>query len=177
LSVVHVDGRRLWFARRVAADVDGAGVGDDRPILFFRFARHARSKGGGTGDDSVSAERRVWFHLLLFGLVEEWQEPGAILEHARRQLRGLSDRGIYWLNLINLFPAQRSFLFGVPIGLLVFSIFAIVWQRWHESPHDKIDQANLPSTRTLMLVAGVLTGLLPWFHTHTYIAVGLISVV
>src|SRR5581483_10024626 len=60
---------------------------------------------------------------------------------------------------------------------LVFSIFAIVWQRWHESPHDKIDQANLPSTRTLMLVAGVLTGLLPWFHTHTYIAVGLISVV
>ena len=84
-------------------------------------------------------------------------------------------RGIYWTNLINLFPAQRTILFGIPIGLLVFTVFVIVWQRWNET-ETTVKQVK-PSTEILMLIAGGLTGILPYFHTHTYIAVGVVSVV
>jgi len=81
-------------------------------------------------------------------------------------------RGIFWTNLINLFPAQRTILFGIPIALIVFTIFVLVWQRWH----DDLSPAG-PGTTTLMIWGGVLTGVLPWFHTHTYLAIGFISIV
>ena len=81
-------------------------------------------------------------------------------------------RGIFWTNLINLFPAQRTILFGIPIALIVFTIFAMAWQHWHD---DR--PATDSRSPTLMIFAGVLTGVLPWFHTHTYLAIGFISIV
>jgi hypothetical protein len=90
----------------------------------------------------------------------------------------LSERGIHWTNIVaDMFVPQRTSLFGLPLGLMIFTIFAFVWQRWHQSQSAKTIDENRPRTVWLMVIAGVLAGMLPLFHTHTYIAVGLASVV
>jgi hypothetical protein len=82
-------------------------------------------------------------------------------------------RGIKWQNLITsgLIP-RRALLFGMPIAFIVFTLFAIIWRDWSGS--DRKEKWN--GYRTLF-AAGVITGLLPLFDTHTYAAVGFISVV
>src|SRR5215212_7354642 len=78
-------------------------------------------------------------------------------------------RGIHWTNLVTdtLLP-QRAALYGLPAGLMILTLFAFVWQRWPDPS---------ASTGRLLFAAGVLAGLLPLFHTHSYIAVGFVSVV
>lgn len=89
----------------------------------------------------------------------------------------LSERGIHWTNIVaDVMVPQRTSLFGLPLGLMTFTIFAFVWQRWHESETETTAEAQKPRTLWLMIVAGILTGILPLFHTHTFIAVGLVSV-
>jgi hypothetical protein len=84
------------------------------------------------------------------------------------------DRGIHWTNLIvDTFLPQRTSLYGLSVGLMIFTLFAIVWRRDFEKT-EKVE-AGTPSSRTLLLLAGLLAGLLPFFHAHTYLAVGLIS--
>lgn len=117
------------------------------------------------------------------------------------------ERGLHWANLIvDTFLPQRASLFGLPLALMIFTIFAAVWHRSHgEAERNgsgaggkddagdalgthgkgstngvwgksvKGDAGATTSTTTLMLTAGVLAGLLPLFHTHTYIAVGFVS--
>ncbi|HEX8291043.1 MAG TPA: hypothetical protein VF570_04760, partial [Pyrinomonadaceae bacterium] len=82
-------------------------------------------------------------------------------------------RGIHWTNLVTdtLLP-QRAALYGLPVGLTVLTLFAVVWRRWHEGSDG--DEAR-PGDRTLLASAGVLAGALPLFHTHSYIAVGFVS--
>ena len=46
-----------------------------------------------------------------------------------------------------------------------------------EEQFDAERDHGKPPTLILMIIAGVLTGMLPLFHTHTYIAVGLVSIV
>jgi hypothetical protein len=98
-----------------------------------------------------------------------------------------SERGFHWINIIadTLVP-QRTSLFGLPLALIIFTIFSIVWRRWHETHESEKDAKNsqpIVSTATnradwtLLFLAGLLTGLLPIVHTHTYIAVGLVSLV
>lgn len=103
-------------------------------------------------------------------------------------------RGIHWTNLITdtLLP-QRAALYGLPVGLMILTLFAFVWQRWHDESGQKPEREGgrissdtapgesrdaLPHARAsaILLAAGVLAGLLPLFHTHSYIAVGLISI-
>jgi len=87
----------------------------------------------------------------------------------------ISERGLHWTNLVaDMMVPQRTSLFGLPLALMIFAVFASVWQRGHEVNEDK--KENATRSFMLMLVAGVLAGLLPLFHTHTYIAVGLVSV-
>lgn len=88
---------------------------------------------------------------------------------------GNVERGIFWLSLTNLFAAQHTFLFGLPVALIVLSVFAVAWQRWHEKQDRR--ETKAASTTRLMIFAGILCGSLVWFHTHSYIAIGLISVV
>lgn len=84
------------------------------------------------------------------------------------------DRGIHWTNLIvDTFLPQRTSLYGLSVGLMIFTLFAIVWRRGFEKT-EKLE-ASTPASRTLLLFAGLLAGLLPFFHAHTYLAVGLIS--
>jgi hypothetical protein len=98
-------------------------------------------------------------------------------------------RGIHWTNLVTdtLLP-QRAALYGLPAGLIIVTVFALVWQRWQdvsETPatacvsegHGVAGRAGArPCVWRLLFAAGVLAGILPLFHTHSYIAVGLLSV-
>jgi hypothetical protein len=156
------------------------------------------------------------------------------------------ERGIHWTNLVTdtLLP-QRASLFGLPLGLMIFTLFAVVWRRGYEVSTEgrhgleveggrrnheeeaqrrrgeegrhvqekgaeesrggegrgggesvKDDERSNDDERNkddawgeggersargergstaLLLAAGVLAGFLPLFHTHTYIAVGLVS--
>ena len=85
----------------------------------------------------------------------------------------LSERGIHWTNIVaDMFVPQRTSLFGFAIALMVLTIFAVVWQKWHR---QEVEIHTSPSETTLMIFAGVLTGVLPFFHTHTYIGLGLLS--
>jgi hypothetical protein len=83
-------------------------------------------------------------------------------------------RGIHWTNLVTdtLLP-QRAALYGLPAGLMILTLFAVVWRRWHEGS-DGVEAR--PSDSSLFLTAGVLAGALPLFHTHSYVAVGFVSV-
>jgi hypothetical protein len=87
-----------------------------------------------------------------------------------------SERGLHWTNIVvDMLIPQRTSLFGLPLGLMIFTIFAVVWQRWHPDESELAD--NSPRDLTLLLMAGGLAGVLPLFHTHTYIAVGLVSAI
>ena len=79
-----------------------------------------------------------------------------------------SDHGLHWPNIItDVFVPQRTSLFGLPITLIVLLVFAAQW---------KNDKDRDRSSLGFLGFAGSLTGLLPWFHIHSLIAVGLISV-
>ncbi|HEV3409835.1 MAG TPA: hypothetical protein VG095_06050 [Chthoniobacterales bacterium] len=70
---------------------------------------------------------------------------------------------IQWTNIIvdALLP-QRASLFGLPAGLLVLTIFAATWSR-------------PPNEWRGLAVAGVITGTLPFFHAHSYLAIAILS--
>ncbi|HEX8336745.1 MAG TPA: hypothetical protein VF621_08440, partial [Pyrinomonadaceae bacterium] len=84
-------------------------------------------------------------------------------------------RGIHWTNLVadTLLP-QRAALYGLPVGLMILTLFAVVWRRGHE---ESDGEGARPGDWPLLAAAGVLAGALPLFHTHSYIAVGFVSVV
>jgi hypothetical protein len=92
-------------------------------------------------------------------------------------------RGIHWTNVItDTFLPQRASLYGLPAGLMIFTLFAFMWRGWHvgeksvgEGDGESAIESG-PGDLTLLFFAGVLAGLLPLFHTHTYIAVGLVSI-
>lgn len=81
------------------------------------------------------------------------------------------EAAIRWSNLITdtLLP-QRPSLFGIPAALAAFLLFALAWRRWSEGK----DAGRWGGSR-LLLPAGILVGLLPRFHTHSYLAIGLVS--
>ena len=117
-----------------------------------------------------------------FGFVEffrDWRQSNqsflAFFNSLHTNYAKISERGLHWTNLVaDMMVPQRTSLFGLPLALVIFTVFAFVWQRWHEVEEDK--KTNAPRSSVPMLVAGVLAGLLPLFHTHTYIGVGLVSI-
>ncbi len=78
--------------------------------------------------------------------------------------------GLDWPNVIcDMLLPQRTSLFGLSLGLIIFSCFAIVWA--------ERDNGGSKPGWPLFLFAGMTAGLLPWFHSHSYLAVVLASVV
>src|SRR4029079_7203450 len=74
-----------------------------------------------------------------------------------------ADRALHWPNLItDGYVPQRTILFGLPITLLVLTAFAEVWR-------------NHNSQKKLFVFSGALSGLLPLFHVHSFIAICLVS--
>ncbi|MDT7689405.1 MAG: hypothetical protein QOE46_2164 [Acidobacteriota bacterium] len=163
--------------------------------IFYSFAlRVARS--------TAAATLATFLFLLNGGLgfrefFHDWRRSGLGLAEFWSALSvnyaNLWVRGIHWTNLVtDTFVPQRASLYGLPAGLMIFTLFAIVWRSWncelrtadcgldeHESnavsnPSHRQLAINNPQW-VLLLVAGVLAGLLPLFHTHTYIAVCLVS--
>lgn len=137
--------------------------------LALRLARSARAAAlatclfllnGGLGflnlrDDWLKSGRTFaeFWSALPFNYANDWS------------------RGIHWTNLVadTLLP-QRAALYGLPAGLMILALFAIVWEAKRDAlPHGRAS--------AMLFAAGVLAGMLPLFHTHSYIAVGFVSVV
>jgi hypothetical protein len=89
--------------------------------------------------------------------------------HLKTNYAHMPAEGIQWANLISdgLLP-QRPILYGIPLTLICITLFAIVWQ---DGPRD----GRWSGWRSL-LGAGLLASVLPFFHVHSYVAVGLISI-
>lgn len=70
-----------------------------------------------------------------------------------------------WGNsLTSLFVPQRSILFGMPLALLIFC-------QWWRALEESSGEATSSSARPRMIAAGVLAGLLPLAHAHTFLVV------
>jgi hypothetical protein len=83
----------------------------------------------------------------------------------------LPEHGIVWPNLITdaLLP-QRTTLFGLCLALIVFTLFAMAWRESAVRNNE-----NKWAGWSIFLVAGLITGLLPGFHPHSFGAVGIVS--
>lgn len=89
----------------------------------------------------------------------------------------VSELGLHWNNIVaDMMVPQRTSLFGLSIGLMIFTSFAIVWQRWHAGEETEAKR-NESGSLTLLVIAGALAGSLPYFHTHTFIATGFVSII
>lgn len=112
--------------------------------------------------------------LGFIDLIRDWFGSGKSLLQFWNSLEvnyaNYAEHGLHWPNIItDAFVPQRTVLFGLPIGLIVLTTFA--------SEFDRTFGEEKTSRRAGMyLFAGALTGLLPLFHVHTYISLGLVSV-
>lgn len=103
----------------------------------------------------------------------DWRESGKSLVQFCLALEtnyaNLAEKGILWANIIadGLLP-QRTSLFGIPLTLMILALFAIYWR-------ESGEPAAKSNSWRLLFGAGLLTGLLPSFHTHSYAAVGFVS--
>lgn len=84
----------------------------------------------------------------------------------------LWDVGVIWSNLIVecLLP-QRPALYGLPLMLMVLTLFALCWRFWAHGDPD----AAAADARRWLLLAGILTGSLALFHSLSLIATGLVA--
>lgn len=77
----------------------------------------------------------------------------------------MSQGGWRWGNLItSLLLPQRAFLLGLPLALLVFTLWKRAWDRVNRS--GGLDGTMAAERR--MAAAGVVAGLLPVAHVHSY---------
>ncbi len=155
--------------------------------LFYSFARRMVTPAG--DESSVMSSPRsphvavlaTILFLLNGGLgfiyfFGDWRQSGKTLAAFWSQLSlnyaNLGERKIQWTNFIaDMLLPQRSSLFGFPLALMVFALFAVVWRKWSVRAEEK----NPWCGWRLLLIAGVLTGLLPLFHAHVYLGLGLVS--
>jgi len=147
--------------------------------LFYAFAlRIARSS-------RTATLATLLFFLngglgFIYFVRDWWQSDRSTIEFWKAlnlNYANLSERGIHWTNIVaDMMVPQRASLFGLSIGLIIFTSFAIVWQRWHASEETERNRRQ-PHSLTLMVIAGMLAGCLPYFHTHTYIAAGVVSLI
>lgn len=148
-------------------------------FYFFALRLLTLSTAGAAETRSRFAAALATFLFLLNGglgfvyFFRDWRASGktlaAFCSALETNYANLADKGILWANIIadGLLP-QRTSLFGVPLTLIIFSLFAIFWRE------NGASAAKSHGGR-LLFGAGVLAGLLPSFHTHSYAAVGLVS--
>jgi hypothetical protein len=153
-------------------------------VLFYSFARRmvsASSKISAFSATHISAALATILFLLNggFGFYyfwEDWRKSGKTLPAFWSALElnytNLGERRIQWTNFIAdaLLP-QRASLFGFPIALMVFTIFAVAWRNWSLDENKKNHLCGVG----LLIIAGTLTGLTPLFHAHVYLGIALIS--
>jgi hypothetical protein len=115
-----------------------------------------------------------------FGFIYLWQDfrasgtsPGHFIANLGVNYTHVAEKGLVWPNVItDMLLPQRASIFGLSFGFIILTCFAIAWRNT-DDPTGADKHRNTP----IMLGAGILAGSLPWFHVHSYGAVGLISVV
>lgn len=200
--------------------------------LFYSLARRiTETFAQGFGQLQVQASAVLATILFLFNgglgflyFFENWRKSKQSFAEFWSRLdvnyANMGGEQIQWTNLIadTLLP-QRTSLYGIPVALMVFTVFACAWQNWSDEEarerergatttaaqdeseengreirrHSNWRAAFATNVRRalsasarpralfsdansrLLALAGVLTGLLPLFHTHSYMAVGLVS--
>ena len=152
--------------------------------IFYLFALRMLSL---TGLSSPARSRLDWMAATAtvlfflnggFGfvyLVNDWRGSGTSLWHCLTNLNvnytHIAEKGLVWPNLItDMLLPQRTSIFGLSLGFIILTSFAIAWQRTDHAP-----TADKPNPWPLLLAAGVIAGTLPFFHIHSYAAVGFIS--
>ena len=160
MTVLALSGLILW-ARRLTGGI-GAGV----------IAVTLTLLGGGLG---------FWF---FFGDARQLGLSTALTHIARTYDRFDPPINIQWYNpILSYYLPQRSFVFGAAIVMTVLllltpPLLGTPFFRWRETrsairaswPHW-----TLHSEAVAFLVAGGLTGLLPLFHVHSLVVVGIVT--
>jgi hypothetical protein len=107
-----------------------------------------------------------WWQLL-----REMQAPDAglpLLLRLPHDYTIMAEGGWRWGNLItSLLLPQRAFLLGLPLALVVFTLWARAWHR----TGDTAPPAGTMNPEHRMAAAGVVAGLLPLAHVHSYAVV------
>ena len=174
---------------RLGMDLNTALVATAVPLalaitgIFYWFAyRLAKTYLPATSNVVGQAAAALATLLFLFNgglgflyFFSDWRSSGRALadfwSQATMTYANMGDRGIHWTNiLVDTLLPQRASLFGIPIALMVFMLFVFVW----EARAGREDERRWEGSN-LLLMAGALTGMLPLFHPHSYMAVGLVS--
>jgi hypothetical protein len=149
VSAIALIGTFYCFARRLAESKFAAFLAS----LMFLFS-------GGFG------------FLKFF---KDWTESGksffGYFFDMKENYTDMFYEGVKFVSLITsgVIP-QRAMLYGMPVAFVVLAIFAIVWK-------DLAEAENADKWRhwQTLFFAGFLTGLLPLYHVHSYMSVGIVS--
>ena len=114
-----------------------------------------------------------------FGFVDlfkDWRASGTslwrFLAHLDFNYTHTAEKGLVWPNIItDMLLPQRTSIFGLSLGFIILTCFAMAWDR----RNDDTSAARKWREWPVLLSGGVLAGLLPFFHVHSYVAVGLTS--
>jgi hypothetical protein len=106
----------------------------------------------------------------------DWRASGQSLRQfwggLEHNYASMWERGFHWGNVVTeYFLPQRASLFGVALTLLALACLARAWESWGEG-EGRGDGGVWDGWKPL-LSAGLLAGVLPVFHTHSFLALGL----
>lgn len=167
------------LARRIAQTLLTASPREQEPAAMAQAAKNRGRKLSQRVQWSAALATLLFFlngGLGFLYFFRDWRRSGKSLlvfwSHLETNYANMDQRGVHWANLISdgLLP-QRPILYGISLTLICLTLFAIDWQ---ESTGGDMMRRKWNGWRSL-LGAGVLTSALPFFHVHSYIAVGLIS--
>ena len=102
------------------------------------------------------------FYYFFHDLANTSGSLWSFLMHIPRDFTKIEPLNYHWITpLTCLNVPQRPFLFGFPITMLVFSLLytGIEYKSWRE-----------------FLFAGVLAGALPFFHSHSFLAMLMVTI-
>ena len=160
MTVLALSGLILW-ARRLTSGI-GAGV----------IAVTLTLLGGGLG---------FWF---FFGDAAKLGLANALLNIPRTYDRFDPPINIQWYNpILSYYLPQRSFVFGAAMVIAVFLVLTpplltTPFFRWRETLATILSswrRWTLKSEAVAFTVAGGLTGLLPLFHVHSLVVLGIVT--
>lgn len=108
----------------------------------------------------------IWFQRMRTAI-----DPVQTLIAPSFDLTNLESEGIRWISVINsMIVPQRAFTLGLPLGLVILILFYQLLSRLLSPPKHPAKLTNWQ----LAGGVGILLGLLPLIHTHTFLALVII---
>ena len=99
-------------------------------------------------------------------VIEAWERHGSVwmlLSHLPHDYTITRDNEYRWGNLVtSLLVTQRGLLLGLPLAIVVFRLW---WDTWSGTGDD------VRTGRSRMVAAGVIAGMLPLIHAHSFAVV------